>query len=102
MSCETTTNTSRSSHQNLRLVKECSDYSDEEFFVEAITKENEGIREWTIGSKVNGTSTILKLDIGAQCNVMPNSLLFKLLNAKITKSKQSYFHTLDTASESSG
>ena len=69
------------------MVEECSDYSDEEFFVGAITKENEDVKEWTIESKVNGTSTILKLDTGAQCNVMPNSLFSMLTNAKITKSK---------------
>ena len=74
-------------HQSVHMVEECSDYSDEEFFVGAITKENEGVKEWMIESKVNGTSTILKLDTGAQCNVMPNSLFSVLSNAKITISK---------------
>lgn len=69
------------------MVDECSDHSDEELFVGAITKENGDVKDRTIESKVNGTSTILKLDTVAQCNVLPDSLFAKLSKAKITKSK---------------
>lgn len=69
------------------MVDECSDHSDEELFVGAITKENGDVKEWTIESKVNGTSTIRKLDTVAQCNVLPDSVFAKQSKAKVTKSK---------------
>ena len=78
----------RMGHQRVHMVDECSDHSDEELFVGAITKKNGDEKEWAIESKVNGTSTILKLDTVAQCNVLPDSLFAKLSRAKITKSKK--------------
>uniref|UniRef100_A0A8D8SZK0 Uncharacterized protein n=1 Tax=Cacopsylla melanoneura TaxID=428564 RepID=A0A8D8SZK0_9HEMI len=52
----------------------------EEFLLDSITSDYETVKEWTVMGTVNGHYLPLKLDSGAQCNVIPLLLLKRICN----------------------
>ena len=67
---------------------ECGDYSDEDepFYIETIESSSDRPK-WTLAIASNNVKFDVKIDTGAQCNVLPKSLCDKLKVGAIEKSK---------------
>ena len=87
----------RSSVKSVHVVEESSD-SETEMYIGTVTKKKNSKNEWNVVVKVDKRDIALKLDTGAQCNVMPYETYKRMTKEKPVKSKINLSHTRDTAS----
>jgi hypothetical protein len=81
----------------VHVVEESSD-SETEMYIGTVTKKKNSKNEWNVVVKVDKRDIALKLDTGAQCNVMPYETYKRMTKEKPVKSKINLSHTRDTAS----
>ena len=70
----------------MHIVEESSD-SETEMYIGTVTKKKNSKNEWNVVVKVGKRDIALKLDTGAQCNVMPYETYQRLNKEKPIKSK---------------
>ena len=70
----------------MHVVEESSD-SETEMYIGTVTKKKNSKNEWNVVVKVGKRDIALKLDTGAQCNVMPYETYQRLTKDKPVRSK---------------
>ena len=76
----------RTSVKPVHVVEGSSD-SEEEMYIGTVTQKKNSKNEWNVVVKVGKRDIALKLDTGAQCNVMPYETYQRLTKEKPVKSK---------------